>query len=172
MRHELDRRRLLMLLAGSALTGSAFARRAVAQSRPARISAASGPQPGKGLKIVVIGAGMAGLSAAATLVEAGAEVVVVEARDRIGGRIFTDRSLGVPVEHGAAFIHGYNGNPVAELAAEAGATPRRAAGSRRISKPTTSSTTWSASTKKPPRKPRATRRSRCSMPSRCSIPRS
>ena len=73
--------------------------------------------------VIVVGAGMAGLSAAVTLVGAGAEVIVLEARDRIGGRIFTDRSLGVPVEHGANFIHGFNGNPAAGLAAKAGATP-------------------------------------------------
>ena len=44
--------------------------------------------------VVVIGAGMAGLSAASALRGSGHRVVLLEARDRIGGRIHTDRSLG------------------------------------------------------------------------------
>jgi monoamine oxidase len=126
MRPDLVRRKLLLLLAASAsLSTASSVRHALAQaSPPAPIDAtAASSGTGKGLKVIVVGAGMAGLSAAATLSEAGAEVIVLEARDRIGGRIFTDRSLGVPVEHGANFIHGFNGNPAAELAAEAGATP-------------------------------------------------
>jgi monoamine oxidase len=122
---DLLRRRFLLLLAASSLSALPFSRQALAQqSRPARIASdAPVDGPGKGLKVVVVGAGMAGLTAAARLAEAGAEVIVLEARDRIGGRIFTDRSLGVPVEHGANFIHGFNGNPVADLSTEAGATP-------------------------------------------------
>jgi monoamine oxidase len=58
--------------------------------------------------VVVIGAGASGLAAARQLVEDGFDVVVVEARDRIGGRIFThrDSSTPVPIELGAEFIHG------------------------------------------------------------------
>jgi monoamine oxidase len=58
--------------------------------------------------VVVIGAGAAGLSAARSLHEAGARVTVLEARDRIGGRILTlhDASTGLPVELGAEFVHG------------------------------------------------------------------
>jgi monoamine oxidase len=58
--------------------------------------------------VVVIGAGASGLAAARQLVEQGLDVVVVEARDRIGGRVFThrDRSTPVPIELGAEFIHG------------------------------------------------------------------
>lgn len=125
MQPDPTRRRLfLLLLAAAGLSSAPLARRALAQS-PSVPGAADrpSPQPGKGLKVVVVGAGMAGLAAAASLVEAGAEVVLLEARDRIGGRIFTDRSLGVAVEHGANFIHGFNGNPLARLAAEAGVTP-------------------------------------------------
>ncbi len=56
---------------------------------------------------LVIGAGMAGLTAAQDLFGAGEKVVVLEARDRIGGRIITDRTFAShPVEHGAEFIHG------------------------------------------------------------------
>lgn len=56
---------------------------------------------------LVIGAGTAGLAAAHTLHTQGHSVLILEARDRIGGRVYTDRSLStVPVELGAEFIHG------------------------------------------------------------------
>lgn len=48
-------------------------------------------------KIIVIGAGMAGLGAARTLHEAGYAVRVLEGRDRIGGRTHTDYSLGTAI---------------------------------------------------------------------------
>ena len=58
--------------------------------------------------ILVVGAGAAGLAAARELTRAGREVVVLEARDRIGGRVFTHRahSSDVPIELGAEFVHG------------------------------------------------------------------
>jgi monoamine oxidase len=58
--------------------------------------------------VVVIGAGAAGLAAAARLGEAGRSVLLLEARDRIGGRIWTRHEPGVaaPIELGAEFIHG------------------------------------------------------------------
>jgi len=56
---------------------------------------------------LVIGAGMAGLAAAYTLNQAGRDVIVLEARDRIGGRTYTNRDFaGIPVEFGAELIHG------------------------------------------------------------------
>ncbi|WP_333894394.1 flavin monoamine oxidase family protein [Mycolicibacterium gadium] len=67
-------------------------------------------------RIVVIGAGMAGLAAARRLTDAGMDVTVVEARDRLGGRTWTDTTLGVPIDLGAAWIHGPEGNPITELA--------------------------------------------------------
>jgi monoamine oxidase len=58
-------------------------------------------------RIAVIGAGAAGISAARTLRAAGVEVVVYEARDRAGGRVWTDTSMAPhPVELGAEFVHG------------------------------------------------------------------
>jgi monoamine oxidase len=58
--------------------------------------------------VLVVGAGAAGLAAADALARAGRSVLVVEARDRIGGRCLTRRLPGVPVpvELGAEFIHG------------------------------------------------------------------
>jgi len=58
---------------------------------------------------IVVGAGVAGLAAASRLVEAGRTVTILEARDRIGGRVWTihPESLAVPVELGAEFLHGH-----------------------------------------------------------------
>lgn len=58
--------------------------------------------------VIVVGAGAAGLTAAAELGGAGMRVILLEARNRVGGRIFTqtDPVLQVPIELGAEFIHG------------------------------------------------------------------
>ncbi|HTE45185.1 MAG TPA: NAD(P)/FAD-dependent oxidoreductase [Gemmatimonadaceae bacterium] len=58
--------------------------------------------------VVVVGAGAAGLAAASRLLEHRHDPIVLEARDRIGGRILTERISGVatPIELGAEFIHG------------------------------------------------------------------
>jgi monoamine oxidase len=58
--------------------------------------------------VIVIGAGVAGLVAASELADGGFSVIVLEARDRIGGRIFTLKDVGqqFPIELGAEFIHG------------------------------------------------------------------
>jgi monoamine oxidase len=58
--------------------------------------------------VVVIGAGIAGLAAAVGLGQSERTVVILEARERIGGRIWTERDSksGVPAELGAEFIHG------------------------------------------------------------------
>lgn len=56
--------------------------------------------------VLIIGAGLAGLTAAEELSRAGQRVLVLEARDRTGGRILTDHSNPFPVELGAEFVHG------------------------------------------------------------------
>lgn len=66
---------------------------------------------------IVIGAGVAGLTAARLLAQTGKRVVVLEARDRIGGRVHTDRSGGLVTDLGASWIHGVTDSPVAEAAA-------------------------------------------------------
>jgi len=66
--------------------------------------------------VVVVGAGVAGLTAAQALQQAGHRVVVLEGRDRIGGRTFTSQVGPATVDLGAAWIHGPEDNPVALLA--------------------------------------------------------
>ena len=75
----------------------------------------------QGERVLVLGAGMAGISAARTLADVGCSVTVLEARDVAGGRIRTDTSLGAPVDLGASFIHGTKGNPLVALASQFGA---------------------------------------------------
>ena len=55
--------------------------------------------------VVVVGAGFAGLIASRELGRAGLEVLTLEARDRIGGRTWTDHRLGYDLEMGANWIH-------------------------------------------------------------------
>ena len=67
-------------------------------------------------RIAIVGAGISGLAAAHRLTGMGRDVVVFEARDRIGGRLWTDTRLGVPLDLGASWIHGTDGNPLTDLA--------------------------------------------------------
>ncbi|KJQ53130.1 flavin monoamine oxidase family protein [Microbacterium sp. SA39] len=64
---------------------------------------------------IVIGAGMSGLTTARMLVDAGRNVLVLEARDRIGGRMHSDRAAGFPVDRGASWVHGIDGSPLWDL---------------------------------------------------------
>ena len=70
-------------------------------------------------RVIIIGAGTAGLAAAAAL-SGYASVLVLEAQERIGGRVHTNHSLGAPAELGAAWIHRADGNVVSELARQFG----------------------------------------------------
>lgn len=67
-------------------------------------------------KIIIIGAGIAGLAAAKKLQSTHLAVTVLEGRNRIGGRINTDYSLGIPFDAGASWLHGTEDNPLANLA--------------------------------------------------------
>lgn len=111
---SLMQKRDVLKLLGAMLMGLA---------RGARADKAESDASASGQKqIVVIGAGLAGLAAASELQQRGHEVVVLEARDRIGGRIWTSsRWPGMPLDLGATWIHGVKGNPLTDLADELGA---------------------------------------------------
>mgnify|MGYP003557557708 FL=1 len=120
-----SRRVLLSSGAGAsllgALTACAASTDSPSASRPAATQASSADDSRR--RVLVIGAGAAGLAAASALSAKGLAVTVLEARDRIGGRVFTSSQWpGQPIDLGASWIHGPEGNPVTELAKEAGAT--------------------------------------------------
>jgi polyamine oxidase len=70
--------------------------------------------------VLVIGAGFAGLVAARALVDAGRDVIVLEARDRTGGRAHTVPFGGALADLGPSWIHGVTNNPMVQLASDAG----------------------------------------------------
>jgi monoamine oxidase len=71
--------------------------------------------------VVVIGAGAAGLGAAQSLIDAGFSVTLVEARDRIGGRAYTEtQTFGVPYDQGCHWLHNAYMNPFLGYARENG----------------------------------------------------
>lgn len=79
-------------------------------------------EPGE--RLAVVGAGLAGLTAARELADQGFEVVVIEARDRIGGRVqsIVDEAFGTPVELGSWFVADDDGLTEALAAASVGTT--------------------------------------------------
>jgi monoamine oxidase len=88
-------------------------------------------------EVVIIGAGVAGLTAARELSTAGARALVLEARDRLGGRVMTHHAAGGPVELGAEFVHGAFPETIGvveeaglRLREVGGGAPRRPAGRR------------------------------------------
>jgi len=73
-----------------------------------------------GKTVVIIGAGISGLAAAKKLKEKGFNVIVFEAQDKVGGRLRTNRTLGLAFDEGASWIHGITNNPITNLAQQAG----------------------------------------------------
>jgi monoamine oxidase len=71
-------------------------------------------------RVIVVGSGFSGLGCASALTDAGRSVTVLEGRDRIGGRTWTERLDGIPAEMGASWIHGHRGNPLTKLLDETG----------------------------------------------------
>lgn len=71
-------------------------------------------------RVIVVGAGVAGLTAAHRLQSAGIDTVVVEARDRIGGRVHTADLGGAKVDVGASWLHGVTSNPLVPFLQTAG----------------------------------------------------
>jgi Monoamine oxidase len=77
-------------------------------------------------RVVVVGAGIAGLTVANALAHGGVDCVVVEARDRIGGRLHTVDLAGSPVDLGGSWIHTPVGNPMRAFAQHVGVPCRSA----------------------------------------------
>lgn len=79
------------------------------------------PIPSKKLaKVIVIGAGISGLAAAQQLQQFGMEVIVLEATDRVGGRIATFRKNNFCADLGAMVVTGIYGNPITVLSRQTG----------------------------------------------------
>jgi monoamine oxidase len=84
--------------------------------RGAAVGAAADPET----HVIVVGAGVAGLTVARALHEAGVETTLLEARDRVGGRVWTEQMDGVDVDLGGAWLHGDQDNTMADLMDAAG----------------------------------------------------
>lgn len=70
--------------------------------------------------VIIVGAGISGLAAAKKLKEKGFLVTVLEAQEKVGGRLRSNRTLGIAFDEGASWIHGINKNPITDLAQKAG----------------------------------------------------
>ncbi len=105
----------LAALGGVAAVGCEESKPAVSSDSPAS------PRAARRAEVIVVGAGVAGLAAARDLVARDISTIVLEGRDRVGGRVWTDRSLGTALDVGASWIHGVSANPITDLAKEVGA---------------------------------------------------
>ncbi|XP_076957705.1 polyamine oxidase 2-like [Bidens hawaiensis] len=83
--------------------------------------------------VIVIGGGIAGIAAARALHDASFQVVLLESRERIGGRTCTDYSFGFPVDLGASWLHGVcKENPLAPLIGRLGLPLYRTSGDNSV----------------------------------------
>ena len=100
----------------SLLTSLLFATAWLASSTQQSPALGSGSQRNKDKKVIIIGAGMAGITAARQLQAIGFETIILESRDRPGGRILTSNVGNIPIDMGAAWIHGHTKeNPLMDL---------------------------------------------------------
>ncbi|MFD3925549.1 FAD-dependent oxidoreductase [Streptomyces sp. NPDC058614] len=106
--------------AGEATSGEAPATQAGALLSGRRAAAEIIEAAGPGGHVIVVGSGFSGLGCARDLTDAGLRVTVIEGRDRVGGRTWTERLDGIPAEMGASWIHGHQGNPLTALLRETG----------------------------------------------------
>jgi polyamine oxidase len=116
-------RRDLLLLAAAAGVAGPMARPALAAPTGAYddgSTAVPGGLTGDPERVIVVGAGWAGLTVANALRNAGVDHVVLEGRHRIGGRAKPVTLGGIPVDLGCSWIHGPYGNPMAKFADQAG----------------------------------------------------
>jgi len=72
---------------------------------------------GRPVRILVLGSGLSGLSCASDLKRRGFVVNVLEARHRIGGRVYTSRSWDTRIDLGCAWLHGTDGNSLSDFLA-------------------------------------------------------
>lgn len=113
--YTVSRRQLLKLFLASAAAS------ALPASLLARATSPRAQSDATATHVLILGAGVAGLTAARLLHDAGYRVLLLEGRDRFGGRLWTNRTLdNIPLDMGASWIHGIDGNPLSELMNEVG----------------------------------------------------
>ncbi len=104
------------------MTVSSFSRRAFLATVTS--AALIRPAMAEDTDVVIIGAGAAGIGAARELQRLGKKALIIEARERSGGRLYTSTALGQPFDGGGAYIHFAETNPWSQIATDFGVDPR------------------------------------------------